>query len=44
MYTHINIRIHRKFTDVYTAAACLEGIPVAALKLALYAADNKVSI
>eukprot|EP00596_Hydrurales_sp_CCMP1899_P005130 CAMPEP_0119039142 /NCGR_PEP_ID=MMETSP1177-20130426/8487_1 /TAXON_ID=2985 /ORGANISM="Ochromonas sp, Strain CCMP1899" /LENGTH=769 /DNA_ID=CAMNT_0007002661 /DNA_START=374 /DNA_END=2683 /DNA_ORIENTATION=- len=31
----------RKFTDVYTAASCLEGIAVAALKLALYAADNK---
>jgi hypothetical protein len=34
----------RKFTDVFTAASCLEGIPVAALKLALYAADNKVSM
>jgi hypothetical protein len=34
----------RKFTDVYTAASCLEGIAVAALKLALYAADNKVSM
>jgi hypothetical protein len=44
MYIYKYICIHRKFTDVYTAAACLEGTAVANLKLALYAADNKVSI